>query len=369
MILWLAAAHAADPSQPTPPPADAPASGAPATGAPATDAPTTDAPATDAPAPAPVIPPAPAAPVGPRVVDRIAVVVNDEIVSLSDIYDVGRDYILQKCTTREADCMTAAEVEVADALIRRALVRQELERLDLTVTAPQVDQSIDQIVRQYQLPDRQALRAEIEASGKTWDAYRDELEEYLRTQAFQARVLGPRVSVTEDELRDAYQRVARKVKTATARVSGLAIGIPRNASPDLVGERVRDAMEVVRAVNAGELAWDDAVARYDSGMAPLFAGQEFVETSLAEVFRAPVFQGELGRAQPPVDFTAPDGTEFLVILRPDERGERSEALPFEQVEAQLKEQVFGEKLKAAEEEWYQRARREAAVDVKLGAAG
>ncbi len=376
MIPWLlAAAFAADPTPSEPAPA-APAPAEPAPASPAEPAPSAPAPAESAPvepapaesapeAPAPAEPaPAPARIVG--VLDRVAVVVNDEIIALSDIWEIGRDFLVQRCPTRDDACLDAAEIEVADALIKRALIGQELERLDLAVTAVQVDQSIDQIVRQYQLPDRQALRDEVERSGKGWDDYRDELEEYLRTQAFQARVLGPRVSVTDDELQDAYQRVARKVKTPTARVSGLGLGIPRDAPPELVSDRVRQAFEIVRAVNAGELSWDDAVAKWDDGMAPLFVDQEFTEASLVEAFRPAVFSGEVGVVQPPIQFTTPDGTEVLVLLRPDARGERSDALPFEEVEAQLKEQVFQEKLEAAEEEWYQRARREAAIDVKIG---
>lgn len=378
MIPWMIALAAAEEPAPAPAPVAPPA--APVSAAPEP----VPQPAPPSPAGAPAaepsaVPAEPGAPVPaepeappPRrggVVDRIAVVVNDEIVSLSDIYDIGRDFITEKCPAAEAACTTSAEIEVADALIKRALIRQELERLDLTVTAAQVDQSIDQIVHQYQLADRQALRAEVERSGKRWDEYREELEEYLRTQAFQARVLGPRVSVTEDELHDAYQRVARKVKTVTAKASALALGIPRNAPPEYVGDRVREAMELAKALNDGTLGWDEAVAKYDAGFSPMFAGQEFTEASIIEVFRDPVFRGELGHVTGPIEFPTPDGNEYLVLVRPDARGERSDALPYAEVEAQLKEQVFQEKLEAAEEEWYQRARREAAVDVKLGKQG
>jgi hypothetical protein len=356
MILWLTAAWSAEPAATPEAPAPTPESPAPA----APEAPAPEAP----PVAEPVAPPAAVS----GVVDRIAVVVNDEIISLSDLYEIGRDFVAEKCPTRDETCVVAAEIEIADALIKRALIGQELVRLDLEVDAVQVDQSIDQILRQYQLADRQALRDEVERSGKSWEDYRSELEEYLRTQAFQARVLAPRVSVTPDEIKDAYQRVARKVKTPTAKISAIGLGIPRSAPPELVGDRVRDALELVRALNAGELTWDEAVSKFDDGMAPLFVGQEFTEDSLVETFREPVFRGELGKAQTPVQFTTPDGTEVLVILRPDSRGERSDALPLEEVEAQLREQVFQEKLEAAEEEWYQRARREAAVDVLLGKA-
>jgi parvulin-like peptidyl-prolyl isomerase len=55
----------------------------------------------------------------------------------------------------------------------------------------------------------------------------------------------------------------------------------------------------------------------------------------------------------------------LFVLRVDSKTEKSEVAPFEEVKEQLRDQVFGEKLVDAEEEWYQRARREAAINVLL----
>src|SRR5262245_7648330 len=92
----------------------------------------------------------------PMVVDRVAAVVNDEVIALSEIYEIGGDFIRQKCPTLEDSCVDGAELEVLDALIRRALIHQELKKLQLDVTAQDVDQAIDRTVQSYGLPDRQA---------------------------------------------------------------------------------------------------------------------------------------------------------------------------------------------------------------------
>ena len=53
------------------------------------------------------------------------------------------------------------------------------------------------------------------------------------------------------------------------------------------------------------------------------------------------------------------------VLRVDERGNRTEAASFEEAKPRLHEQLQQRKIEEAEEEWYQRARREAAIDIKL----
>src|SRR5687768_1902338 len=94
------------------------------------------------------------------VVDRVAAVVEDQVIMLSQVYELGAEFIAEKCGAPSGPCVDEAELEVLDALIKRALVREELERLDMQVTGTDVDQAIDRILEQYGLEDRQTLRTE-----------------------------------------------------------------------------------------------------------------------------------------------------------------------------------------------------------------
>ncbi|MEZ4239457.1 MAG: SurA N-terminal domain-containing protein [Myxococcota bacterium] len=385
LFVWalLAAAAPAGAQEPAPAPAEPASPEAPAPApAPASEAPAPEAPPAEAPAEgegaepvAAEAPPPRPEPSGPRIVDRIAAVVNNDVIALSEVYEIGSDFIGSQCPAGEtgADpaCTAAAELQVLDALIRRTLIRQELARLELDVTAADVDQQIDRTVKQYGLADRQALKTEVEASGKRWDQYRDELMEYLRTSAFQARILAPRVTVTEDELRDLYQRTSRSVTTPAVKLSGLGIPVPPDATAEDAAKMSQQAAAVAKEINSGKLPWDEAVAKFDAGFAGTFADQVFEPSSLVEPIAAVVFAPdvEVGHVQPPIRFVTPNGQVFLVLVRVDEQTTHSEVAPYEDVKQQIQEQVFAQKLQEAEEEWYQRARREAAIDVKIDASG
>ena len=305
------------------------------------------------------------------IADRIAAVVNEEVIALSEVYEIGREFVSQQCPASEAGadeaCVKNVEIEILDALIRRALMRQELSRLQLDVTAEDVDQAIDRTVQQYQLPDRQALREEVERSGKRWDQYREELLEFLRTQAFQGRILGPRVTITEDEVRDLYQRTSRQVTTPAVKLSGLGLASAPGASPEEQEEVEAQATALVASLNAGEIGWPEAIERYDAGLASMFADQTFEPGDLVPPIAAVVFvpDAPMEITLPPVRMSSPTGADVWFVLRIDEKTISSDVAPYEEVKPQLEQQVLNDKLGDAEEEWYQRARREAAVDVKI----
>ena len=69
-------------------------------------------------------------------IDRVAAVVNDEVITLSDVYDIGSDYIASAQPN-----IRAAEIEVLDSLIMRKLIEQEVVRLGQDVTEEELIRS------------------------------------------------------------------------------------------------------------------------------------------------------------------------------------------------------------------------------------
>ncbi len=294
------------------------------------------------------------------VIDRVAAVVNDEVISLSEVYELGGPFIERRCPESDPSCVLDAELEIVDVQVRRALIRQELDRLGLQITAEDVDRAIEQTVQQYQLEDRAALRAEVERQGQAWDQYREELFEYLRTQAFQGRVLAPRVTVNDDEVLDRFTREARRAKKPEALVEGFALRIPEGAEEAAREARIEEAQGLVDQINAGELAWAAAVTEHDEvGVATVF-GRKVVPGELKQEFDDVIFGAEPQVAIRPLVLG-----DIVYVLSVRELGERDVEITFEDAKENLRGVLFQEKLQVAEEEWYQRTRREAAVDIKL----
>ncbi len=292
--------------------------------------------------------------------DRIVAIVDDEVIALSEIYELGGEYIDTRCVNEEASCIAEMELEVLDVLIKRLLVRHELNRLEMRVSGQEIDQAIDRFARENEYDDRLGLRKALEEEGTRWDAFREEMGDRMRTQRFQQRILLPRVTVSDDEVRDLYQRTARKTISEEVLLNALGVVIPTGTTDELRSEMRTQTDTLVTAINAGEVTWDDAVEKYDGAdLARVVGGRRYRRGQLADILEEAAFSAEVGVAQPPIEMN-----EMFFVIMVAERGEGEARLAeFEEVEDQLRDQVFQEKVTAAEEEWYQMARRQISVEV------
>lgn len=298
------------------------------------------------------------------IVDRVAGVVDGEVIALSEVYDLGGTYVNESCPAMDGTCVVEAELEILDTLIKWALVRQELGRLDMGIGGTDVDQAIDSIIKDYDLEDRAALRAEVEKSGTRWEAYREQLRDQLEAQRFRQVVIAPRVTVSDDEVLDIYQRTARRERRLQVTFDALGIQIDTDATDEQVAEMITAAADLVGSINGGELDWATAVKDYDAaGLSKIVSGRPYDRGELTPQVEEELFNEEI----PLNEVLAPIRVgNVLFVVKPLSRevGE-GDILPLEEVEVQLRNQLFEGKLAEAEEEWYQRARRESAVEVKL----
>lgn len=294
------------------------------------------------------------------VVDRIAAVVDEDIVLLSDVYDLGGDFVEQTCTRpfNKAKCVFDAENQILDTLIKRSLVKRELDRLQTGVTSADVDQALDSIVRDYGMKDRQALKAEVEVSGLTWSAYRQQIRDSLQGQRFQQRVLMPRVTVADDEVKDLYDRTARGESSDAVVLDAFGVVLP----VDDQDATIATITDVVAKLNAGELDFAEARTTYDlAGLGAAMGDKPYKKGDLAPAIDAVVFEAPLGTVLEPIRV----GGVLMVVKVREKQAVEGEVKPFDEVAPQLRGQLMQKRVEEAEEEWYQRMRREVSVKVLL----
>ena len=296
------------------------------------------------------------------VVDRVAAVVDNEVIAISEVYELGSQYIQERCPMRQKVCVRDMELEVLDALIKRVLIRSELNNLGMRVSGQDIDQAIDQVVRDNGMLDRQQLRQEVEAQGLRWDAFRDDMADRMRVQRFQQGVLMPRVVISEDEVRDIYKRTERSSRAEEVNLDAFGMLIPAEADEEQEAEVLSKAAELVAGLKAEELEWDAVVEEHDQAqLASVVGGRSYAEGQLNETVDQAAFAAKVGDIVGPVQVG-----KVLFVLRINSRGlGESRVIPFEEIAEQLRNQLFQEKLMEAEDEWYQRARRLSSVEVLI----
>ena len=180
-------------------------------------------------------------------IDRIAALVNDEVICYSEIYEMGSDFLESSSMSKEG--LEAAELEVLQALIDQELLAQEIKRLGLDVSEEEVEQALQDIARSNGI-DRGDLQREVERTGMVWNTYLDQFKEQMRQMRFNQMVLQPRIEINEDALLDAYRRLTLEAPEA------LDLGAVFFAG----AAQVRPAEEVAVALN---ISIEEAQAKLD----------------------------------------------------------------------------------------------------------
>lgn len=299
------------------------------------------------------------APARAGVVDRVAAVVNDKVVTLSEVYELGSTFIEQQA---EKGQRRAGELEVLDTLIQRRLITQEVERLGMDPTESDVDRAIDEIARRNTL-DRDTLRTEVERSGMTWTQYRAELRESLREQQFTSYIVRTRIAVDDDQLRDAYRRMQSE-RTGEEVVHLLAFVrlLPAAADEATVAAILAQASAGAARVNAGE-PFALVASELDQASFGAQGGEmgSYRKGELSGPLDEAAFSTAVGSASAPI---LTDRGVF--VLFPSERG--LPPLPaFEELRDELQNRVYSTRIEDEIEQWTQSAKRAASIEIKLQA--
>lgn len=301
-------------------------------------------------------------------VDRVAAVVNDEVIALSEVYDIGAEYISERCGRAAAPaCVAGAELEILDSLILRVLIRQELAKLELDVSADELNRSIEQVMRDNQMPDQEAFRNAVEAQGVSWETYREEITEQIRQMKFNEVVIRPRIAVSPEEALDRYRRTVRDYQAPPSfELGALAMRVPKEGGAEALIELVALAREIRGKVNGGELSWADALTTYDAGVFSTkpegFLGTFKKGEALPEIEKA-ALAVKVGEISEPVKVG-----DSIFLIKLIALTENSDVRSFEDAKGAIYDRLYEEKTEAEVERWYQQARRQAALKILLEGA-
>ena len=306
-----------------------------------------------------------AAPAAAVEVDRIAAVVNDEVITLSELYDLGGDDIEQAVASGRAGARRELELEVLDALIMRRLVTQEIVRLNLDVTELELERALEDVSKRAGVK-REDLRQAVESNGLPWNIYLNEMKDNQRQMKFSQAVLQPRISVNEEELLGAYKRAVAANKTPSARELGaIFFAVPAGASPEQVDAIMGRARAATARVNEGGEAFsavsaelDEASFGKEGGLMGVFGVGEVHPAMEAALVGLPE-----RRATDPVQTSA--GIFVLTVL-----GLQATVMPsFDDMREDLMNELYSTRIEEEGQLWYRSQRRQAAIDIKLEVPG
>jgi len=302
-----------------------------------------------------------------EVVDKVVAVVNDEVITLSELENetagVYRSISQRNPGTPMLETLAKAREIALNGLIENHLIQQKAKKYNVTVTDKDVDTAYEQMREKMSLSPTE-FKQKLERSGLTEELYRSK----LKSQILQSRLLSydvrSKIVVTEEMIREYYNaNYTSKVEKGRYYLLQMGFSWPKTDDPKQLEANKKKTRQ--RAERVYQLAKDgqdfkslaekfsDLPSASDGGDIGVFALDEMAQAMRDAI--SPLQPGEMSRI-----IDTPDGYQFFKVLSGEEIGIVA-AASYESVKEEIREKIFEEKLRVAYSEWVKKLKNDAYI--------
>ena len=215
---------------------------------------------------------APAPPKTTGEIDRILVIVNDDVITETELAnrlaETKKQLALEKIKTPPDDILRK---QLLDRMVLERLQLQLAVQTGIRVGESEVDQAIETIARRNNL-SVENFRKALAKSGMDAAAYRAQTRDQLTIQQLLEREINNRVNVTDSEVSHFLENPqSRADMDVTYHLSHILIGIPESASPEAIQAAKKRAEDILRQLKAGA-DFEQIAVSYSQGADALKGG-------------------------------------------------------------------------------------------------
>ncbi|WP_372523113.1 peptidylprolyl isomerase [Sulfuricaulis sp.] len=215
---------------------------------------------------------APAPPKATGDVDRILVIVNDDVITETELTnrltETKKQLALEKIKTPPDDILRK---QLLDRMVLERLQLQLAVQTGIRIGESEVDQAIETIARRNNL-SVENFRKALTKNGMDVAAYRAQTHDQLTIQQLLEREINNRVNVTDSEVSHFLENPqSRADMDVTYHLSHILIGIPESASPEAIQAAKKRAEDILRQLKAGA-DFEQIAVSYSQGADALKGG-------------------------------------------------------------------------------------------------
>lgn len=293
-----------------------------------------------------------------EVIERVAAIVNDQVVLLSDLRRRAAPFLEQILTGADNQNERMSRVKqlykrLLQQLVDEELIEQAAKKAHVSVTGTEVEQAIDNVRRQNSLSEDAFWQA-VRTQGFNEKNYREDVrKQLLRLKVINQRVRS-RVNINDQTVRDSYDdRVRSARRSQKFHAEHIFTPLPPTAPATEVARALKEANELRKQLTpenfaaeaaqngGGDLGW------LDQGDLPSMLEDALLSLSEGEI-SAPV--------------RGPSGLHIFLLR---ERQSGTTTIPgYEQVKVSIQRELLDKAMQRQEELFIRGLRREAVVDAR-----
>lgn len=302
------------------------------------------------------------------VVDRSVAVVNDDIITLSEVNELGKPIFQQVAEQAPpdqlAEALQQARQTVIDKLIDRKILVQQANKLQISVSDSEVENNLQRILEDNKTSMDQ-FRKELATIGMNEQQYREDLkDQILRSKLINYEVRS-KVIIPEEHIIDYYdQHYTEQVGEGGYYI--LQIGCTWEGGTakeeELAKKEALQKAERVRNLahkegDFKELArqHSDLPSAADGGDLGVFRAEE-----MAPYMRDIIVNLKPGQVSEVVE--TPSGYQFYKLLSSQE-GQILTKVPYESVKEEIRELLYERKMQERYSKWIQEIRDQSYIKI------
>jgi peptidyl-prolyl cis-trans isomerase SurA len=300
-----------------------------------------------------------------ELIDRIVAIVNDDIITFSDLTREGAPLfrrISQEAPPDQVEpALIQAREEMLANLIDKLIVEQRAEEVGISVSPEEVDTALERILDRNSTT-LEEFRRNLELMGSDEEQYR----KILRSQVIQSKLISyeirSKVVITEEKIREFYEKNYLDKKESDA-YHILQMGF--TWKEDTPAARL-DARQTAEGIRAKVLAGEDfrELARRFSQLPSAVDGGDigvFKKDELASYMKSSILGLKSGEISQIVE--TPSGFQFFKILSSE--GNVMAQVSFAEVENPIREKLYQESLDIQFEKWVKELKEQAYIKKML----
>jgi peptidyl-prolyl cis-trans isomerase SurA len=299
-----------------------------------------------------------------EVVERIVALVNNQVITLSELEEMGRrllDQVRQTASPAEREeRLKKARREVLDHLIESRLLEEEMKKRKIEVPDRDVDAAVNDVLKASNLTEDDLKKA-LAREGMTFEAYRQKVREELGKMRLVSREIKSKIVIEEEELRRRYQENPEKYSDPLeVQIQQVFFPLPPNAPKDQVTAVRREALTILERARRGDdftqlaKVYSRGPEASEGGVLGYFKKQELVR-EVEEVG----FKLKPGEISDLVKSSA--GFHILKVL--DRKG--GEPRPFAEVRNRIREEAMQEESEKKFNAWIKDLKSKAHIEIRL----
>jgi peptidyl-prolyl cis-trans isomerase SurA len=301
---------------------------------------------------------------GAEVVDKVVALVNDEIITMSELNSAFESYrkrIEESYKNQNLEkVMTEARVFVLNRLIDQNLVEQQAKKTGIVIKDDEVMDTIKEYLEKRKITMADFLIS-LAKDRSSIEEYKKDIRSQLATMRLVRRDIKSKIAVGEDEIGAYYLKHREDYEGKEAvRIKQIMIPFPNNVDPATKADMKRGMDVIYKRLKGGE-SFDMLASVYSKGPAAGANGDiGFVERGIIlPVVEHAAFNLQKDEISDVIE--SPIGFHIIKVV--DRRGAGIQ--PLESVRLEIQGKIEDEKMEKKYAEWITELRNKSHIEINL----